>query len=148
MPGGCLRGAQGGRVRLHSHPQDPCPKLRNWVGGAGHGPGRTVRVGPGLSAFPPATPELVPGSVWRSPCNKPLHCQAPKTPSPVCLPACLPATELPECPQLSLLLICPWVFLPAGSGRQESIPQVVAGVIPQTPDRQRNSHPGSTGLLY
>lgn len=112
-------------------------------GEAGSGPGRTVREGPGpVAEFPPATPELVPGSALeKAPAISPCICQAPKTYSPVCLPACLPAMELPECPQLSLLPTCPWVFLPAGS------PSVVAGVPPTHPPKgQRRSHSGSTGF--
>lgn len=46
---------------------------------------------------PPASPELVPGSGLReAPAISPCICQAPKTPSPVCLPV-PPATGLLEC---------------------------------------------------
>lgn len=32
-------------MRLHSHPRDPCPKLRNWVGGSWAWPGEDCEGG-------------------------------------------------------------------------------------------------------
>lgn len=54
-------------MRLHSHHKSPAQSSGDGWGEAGSGPGRTVREGPGLSAFPPATPELVPGSALEKP---------------------------------------------------------------------------------
>lgn len=110
-------------MRLHSHPQEPCPKLRKRVGGSREWPRENCKGGARPVSIPTcnsrAGARVSPGE---APAISPCICQAPKTPSPICLPACLPAMELPECSQLSLPLICPWVLLPAGFGRQESIP--------------------------
>lgn len=54
-------------MRLHSHPQEPCPKLRRRVGGSREWPRENCKGGASLSAFPPATPELVPGSALEKP---------------------------------------------------------------------------------
>lgn len=85
------------------------------------GPGRTRRGWPRPApSFPPASPELVPGSGLReAPAISPCICQAPKTPSPVCLPVDLPQGCLsisdfglpPVCPLVRLL------FLPALGAR-------------------------------
>lgn len=140
-------------MRLRSHPQEPCPKLRKWVGEAGSGPGRTVREGPGLSQHSHLQLESwCQGQPGEAPAISPCVCQAPKTPSPNCLPACLPvrlpAMELPECLQLSLPLNLP--LGPSSCWLWEAgvhSPSVVAGMITTPQNGQRSSHPGSAGLF-
>lgn len=62
-------------------------------------PGRMGKEWPSLALpFPPASPELVPGSGLReAPAISPLHLPSSKDPFPS-LPASPPATELPEYP--------------------------------------------------
>lgn len=80
-------------MRLHSHLQEPCPKL--WGVGEQRGPWRTWRKGPRLvSDLPPETQSWSQGQPWRSPCNKPLHLPSSKDSFPnlsARLPTCLPA---------------------------------------------------------
>lgn len=63
------------------------PEALETQGGRG-GPREDGEVGPRpVPLFPPVYPELVPGSGPReAPAISPCICQAPKTPSPVCLP--------------------------------------------------------------
>lgn len=124
-------------MRLCSHPQEPCPKLWKWVGGGREWPRENCKEGPGLSQHSHLQLESwCQGQPWRSPCNKPLRLPSSKDSFPK-LPACPPAHPPWSClsvPSSVCLFICPWVLLPAGSGRQASIsPSVVAGVIPHPP---------------
>lgn len=106
-------------MKPHGCPQEPCPKLWKLGGTREDGEG-TAQACPFVpTCISRAGARVLPG---RSPCNKPLHLPSSKDYFPG-LPACLPAKELPGCPQLSLPPVHLRVLLfPAGTESQGSAP--------------------------
>jgi len=108
-------------------PQEPCPKLRRRVGGSREWPRENCKGGARPVSVPTcysrAGARVSPGE---APAISPCVCQAPKTPSPVCLPACLPARPPWSClsvPNSVCLLVTPGSFFLLALGGRSPLPE-------------------------